>query len=313
MLGWLAAIAPVLLFAAGLGTYFFNPCQFRSYCEYADDVYILSEDAAKRDLMKKALPVARERFEDLFAYEPITGTLLLDRAVGEPLPIKIQSTWRLRYDPSGPQKLSDVLAEIGGAQGAEFYLVKGEDIEMGGHGVADKGEDRVETNAHEVCHAFFSNAMGNRPSADVLEEIAAISCESDEGISARVADFKLLFGETQLMPWDDFLQLEHPLKSEPKFAELVGGAVDKAKTSVSFTIDNKSPLGRNIDRFYSQSALFVSVWKELCPKHNVLGDMSVKLSSRVKFSKWIENNDIKCGPKNIEQFGRVMRERLQRT
>jgi hypothetical protein len=312
MLGWLAAIAPVLLFAAGLGTYFFNPCQFRSYCEYADDVYILSEDGTKRDLMKRALPVARERFNDLFAYEPLTGTLLLDRAMGEPLPIKIQSKWRLRYDPSGPQKLSDVLAEIGEAQGTELYLAEGEDFDMGGHGVADTSGDRVETNAHEVCHAFFSNAMGNRPTADVLEEIAAISCESDKGIGARVADFKRLFGETQLMPWDDFLQLEHPLKSEPEFAQLVGGAVDKAKTSVSFTIDNRSPLGRNIDRFYSQSALFISVWKELCPKQNILGDMAAKLSSGVRFSNWIKNKTIKCGPRNVEQFDKAVKERLAR-
>jgi hypothetical protein len=183
---------------------------------------------------------------------------------------------------------------------------------MGGHGVADTSDDRVETNAHEVCHAFFTNAMGNRPTADVLEEIAAISCESDKGISVRVADFKRLFGERQLMPWDEFLQLEHPLKSEPEFAELIGGAVDKAKTSVSFTIDNRSPLGLNIDRFYSQSALFISVWKELCPKQNVLGDLAAKLSSGVKFSSWIANKTIKCGPRNVEEFDKAVKERLAR-
>lgn len=314
MLGWLAAILPVVFLATALGTYFFNPCQFRTYCEFSDNVYILSEDAEKRELMKTALPVARERFEVFFAYAPSIGTLILDQGMVEPLPIKIQSKWRLRHDPSGPLKLSDVLERIGEAEGTDLFLVEGEDIDMKGHvGSGAGSSDRLDTNAHEICHAYFSNAMGNLSFADVLEEIAAISCESDNAIDERVVDFKSLFGEEQLVPWDDFLELDHPLKAEPEFSALIGDAVDEAQTSLSFTINNQTELGRHIDRFYSQSAVFVSVWKELCPGRNALGDMATKLSTGVKFSEWIESNELKCGPRNLRAFNALVDRRLSRS
>jgi hypothetical protein len=311
MVGWLAAIVPVLLVATGLGTYFLMPCRFRDYCEFSEHTYILSNDKEKRDTTKRALRIAKERFENLFVYQPVIGSLLLDRGIVEPLPIKIQSEWRLRYDPSGPVRLSDVLADIGEAKGTDLYLVEGKDIDMAGDGVAGtRSGERLESTTHEICHAYLSNSMQGRPYSDAVDEIAAISCESDQAINIRVEEFKTRFRKDGIMPWDRFLQLRHPLKAEFRLAKLLGDAVDHAQASLAFSIDSKTDLGREVDLFYSQSAIFVSVWQSLCPKSNALADMAMKLSPKLRFSDWISSNGLQCSPDSLEEFNEAVSRRL---
>jgi hypothetical protein len=273
-----------------------------------DDVFILSESADKRDVAKTAITLAKKRFARWYTFRPLKGSLLLDAGISEPLPIRRQSHWTLRYDPSGPRMLTDVLRELPGSVVSGPTLIEGQDIEMAIHGLGgQQSAERLNVAVHEVCHVLFSNAMKGIRHSAAMNEIAAISCESEESVSRRLISFKKLLDRDRMIPWDQFLQMDHPIKEDKQFYGLLDTAARKAETNISFTLDNQSNLGEGLELFYSQSAAFVRTWRMECDQENILHDMVIQLSKGRTFSEWLSTNRFECSPRTVAEFNNAMR------
>lgn len=287
---------------------FKGACFYTNTCEANAEIYLISENVEKRKFAKDAVREARESFRILFLYEPVTGTILLDKGVREPLLIRLQSHWRMRLDPFGSVSIGEVLDGKEFPSGENFLLSdevlleKAEISSLREPISVTFGERNFDVATHEICHALFSNSMAGRLYSDAMGEIAAVSCESDLYLGLRVLEFKLITDRVTPVPWDEFLGMNHPVKDHGEFMKALRAGVSRAETSLDFVLDSESELGRGVDLFYSQAAVFSLFWKERCPGQAILSDLARSLSQRKKFSEWLAASDDKCVPNSIADF-----------
>lgn len=291
--------------------YYYKACDFWSYCASTRGVFLLSNDQDKREIMQTAVGRAENRFDVLFAFEEVPSTIIMDSGLVEPLPVRLRSQWRMVYDPTGSRRLEGVLDNIGYAATVDRFLVRTEDLEPAGFASEGERMDAIlNTATHEVCHMFFHNLMDTRPYSDALDEIAGISCESEASISQRVEQFKRLMQEGPPMDWDEFLEQGHPIKRQIELVEAMDEAGEQTDEALHFTVDLGSELGRQIDLFYHQSAVFVRFWQQRCPDRGVLHDLAKSMSNDMNFSDWLLSNDLGCSPNSIREFEDAIAETL---
>lgn len=287
---------------------FKNPCLYTKDCASSRGIYLISESVEKRTFAKEAVRAAEKNFRVLFSHRPVTGTILLDKGILEPPIIRLQSHWRMRFDPIGSVLLSDVIDVKEFFSGANFLLSEEVVLDNGKIGSSGEpisvsfGERNFDTAMHEICHALFSNSMAGRSYSDAMDEIAAVSCESDDYLGLRMQDFKKSAGEFDPVPWNEFLEMRHPLKDHNEFAKALRAGASRAETSLGFVLDNESELGRSVDLFYAQAAVFSLYWKARCPNENILSDLARSLSEKTKFSEWLAASNSKCVPGSIADF-----------
>nr|WP_295667527.1 hypothetical protein [Sphingomonas sp.] len=291
--------------------YSLYPCNFYS-CSLADNVFILSKDKAKRDFAARAVVMAREQFARLFTPATEKGSLLLDKDIKQPPVIRIQSYWVLRFDPFRPKNLSDVLSENPRTQSVKFVGPEYASIRMADDGMTGPIiGNRLDVTKHELCHVFFSSSMDGNRFSDAMDEIAGISCESGKSLDIRLDRFKALAASGVQMPWDKFLVMSHPIKRRDKLIAFLSDKAKESGTSVKFNVDNKSALGKEIDLFYAQSAVFVLTSQKKCPNQQVLSKLAENLSRGKSFSAWLANNGLACSPRTIGEFNVAVNQVLQ--
>lgn len=287
---------------------FLQPCRFSKNCEVSGRTYLISESAEKRKLAKEALRNAENRFRVLFKYKSVSGSVLLDRGVEEPFLVRPRSHWKLRFDPIGAQPLMNVLAD------KEFSLIaplvlpetglweEGPIVSPGKILSVSLGDQKFDATMHEICHVFFANSMRGVPYSDALDEVAAVSCETDAFLSLRVQDFKAITKRIDPVSWDEFLRMRHPVKGQRELAKALSAGVSRAETSLSFALDSESDLGRSVDLFYSRAAVFALFWQARCPGMGVLTDLAESMAENKKFSEWLAASDSECVPSSIAEF-----------
>lgn len=283
--------------------YYYRSCSFWDYCSSRKGVFLLSEDQEKHQIMQAAVGEAEGRINVLFAFKEVPSTIIMDTGLTEPFPVRLRSQWRMVYDPTGSRRMEDVLESIGLEAAVDRFLLRSEDFEPASLASEDERRDAVlNTAAHEVCHMFFHNIMDTRPYSDALDEIAAISCESDDSINRRVEQFERLMQERPPMEWDTFLRQRHPIKRQAELVEAMNKASEETDEALEFTVDLGSELGRQIDLFYHQSAVFVRFWQQRCPAQGVLHNFAIAASNDKSFSDWLLTNNFECSPRNIQEF-----------
>jgi hypothetical protein len=162
--------------------------------------------------------------------------------------------------------------------------------------------------AHEICHKYAFQAFeqawgGGRVFPDMLDEAAAISCESEQMKAERISQFAEQFAKGAAIPWHEFLATKHPFKDGEAMKELrrLAGA---GRGAVTFDISPGSPYEAKIGIFYSQAAAFGAfVSERSCKGTQAIGALLSTYDPRHDLDQWLRSNGARlCLPNSIDAF-----------
>lgn len=162
--------------------------------------------------------------------------------------------------------------------------------------------------AHEICHRHasraFEQAWGTaRDFPHMLDEVAAISCESESMKDERLRQFARSFAKGDFIPWRTFLATGHPLKDDATLKAMSRLARPGSGT-VTFDIRPGSAYGLKLALFYSQAAAFGAFLKaRSCRGMQVLGHLLSTYDQQKGLDRWLRSNGSRfCLPSSLEAF-----------
>ncbi|MFL6843385.1 MAG: hypothetical protein ACJ8ER_00710 [Allosphingosinicella sp.] len=140
---------------------------------------------------------------------------------------------------------------------------------------------------------------------DMLDEVAAISCETDELKRTRLDLFAQLFAEGKIIGWDAFLATRHPLKTDPAMIRALSALEKSGGSAVTFDIKPGSSYARKVALFYSQGAAFGAfVRARSCAGERVIGLLLTTYDPGEGLDRWLHTKGAGlCLPGSAKQFG----------
>jgi hypothetical protein len=151
---------------------------------------------------------------------------------------------------------------------------------------------------------------------DMLDEVAAISCETRHLRSAKLDLFARLFGEGKLIPWDGFLVTRHPLKADPAMIRALAQLGKSGRGAMAFDLKPGSSYAGKVALFYSQGAAFGDfISTRSCRGRQAIGGLLATYDPREGLDQWLRSNGARfCLPTSIsgfeESFSRFVQQRL---
>lgn len=279
-------------------------CAATTHCEYVGTTVYLSKDPEKREMARVARDNAFRQFGQMFEHRPSNGVLILDSDLEQPLMVKWWSDWVLRFDPENAESLDAAVAKKVSAleKGLESPDSNDPDRTITSHIVGPLSKDRAGVLAHELCHVLIAEIASNPGLSDALEEIAAVTCEPIMFSKARIQRARELSEINGLFDWNDFLSMQHPVTQREQLAEALLREIQKSGKSVKFSVNLSTDLGREIDVFYSQAAVFSKFWQLHCPEDKVFSSLYDYTAKGGILSNWLIERPSNCGPKNLSDF-----------
>lgn len=137
----------------------------------------------------------------------------------------------------------------------------------------------------------------------MLDEVAAISCESATMKDERLHQFARSFSKGSYIPWQAFLATKHPLKGDEAMKAMSRLARPGSGT-VTFDIRSGSAYGSKLAIFYSQAAAFGAFLEaRSCKGMRVFGHLLSTYDSRRGLDQWLRVNGARfCLPSSIGAF-----------
>jgi hypothetical protein len=234
---------------------------------------------------------------------------MLDGAVAGQASLVRGTAWTLTYDlPAGGAMDGDPAFPKSGRGGIRMK----ENFLAARRGNAEFDVTRPGVLAHEICHRYaaraFAKAWGRATFLpDMLDEVAAISCESEVLRAARVDLFAGLFADGKVIPWDEFLVTKHPLKSDPAMVQALKRLDKPGQAAVTFDIEPGSSYEGKVALFYSQAAAFGEfVGAHSCSGRHAIGELLATYDPRGGLDPWLRDHgrDL-CLPNNASEFERA--------
>lgn len=163
--------------------------------------------------------------------------------------------------------------------------------------------------AHEICHrhalrAFDSAWRGKTALPDMLDEVAAISCETDALRASRLDLFARLFAAGELISWNGFLATRHPLKTDPEMIRTLARLGKAGAGAVTFDIEPGSAHEGKVALFYSQAAAFGDfVAARSCRGRRAIGALLTTYDPRQGLDRWLRDRGAAlCLPRSLGEF-----------
>jgi hypothetical protein len=276
---------------------------------------ILGRDPAARAVAANELRFAAGAYRGWLGEEAPPGLLILDTRAKKDSGRVGGTAWTMTYDlvgdsaMAGPVPASDASTAQGGADSDEPLAVSraNSDFDITRRGVL----------AHEICHKYASFAFnriwsGQRRLPDMLDEVAAISCETNVSRSQRVRLFASRFAKGQAIPWRGFLATAHPLKGDAAVSKVLESLGTDGKNTVTFDIRPGSRYEGQIALFYSQAAAFGGFLETgACKGKAAIGRLLTTYDPEAGFDSWLKANGREfCLPSSSAEFGRLFGQHL---
>jgi hypothetical protein len=279
------ALAAILALAA---------CQPRSgectglhNCLSATPGVVLGGDPALRIKAQRDLRLAAATYAAWLGRDAPRGAVVLDAAARGSSKSLDGMSWRLTYDAT----MREALAAAGEGSGPSL--------------------DRPGVLAHEICHKYaslvFRGSRGeDRTIPDMLDEVAAVSCETQALRDERLDDFSRYFGAGGTIPWRRFLLARHPLKASPAMMAAVQSLQASGKATVTFDLKQGSSSARDVGLFYGQAAAFIEFVKvRSCRGQRAIGELLVSYEPGAGLDPWLRAHGAAlCLPTSEPAFAR---------
>lgn len=273
---------------------------------------VIGHDASARLAATRELQSAAASYSAWFPGDsPLAGLVVLDAAAAGKTSIVRGTFWTLNYDLAARPVLdgnSDFLRSgprntgLDGASGNRTSLAAGRE-----NGEFDMARPGVL--AHEICHRYaarvFARVWGrSRSGSDMLDEVAAISCETEELRAGRLDLFARLFADGKLIPWESFLVTRHPLKTDQAMIRTLRQLGAHGRGAVTFDIKPGSSYGSKVALFYSQAAAFGDfVSTRSCRGRRTIGALLATYDPREGLDQWLRSSGAEfCLPTSTGEF-----------
>jgi hypothetical protein len=246
---------------------------------------------------------------------PLPGLVILDAGSARNAKFVSAKAWTLNYARS--------TESLAGEDGAPLRVVDRWAPFAIDNATAEFDVARPGVLAHEICHRHayraFQQAWGpNRVLPDMLDEVAAISCESKDMKAERVRQFARSFTQRNFIPWRDFLGTRHPLKNEEAM-KAMSRLAKPGSGAVAFDIQPGSVYGLKLAIFYSQAAAFGAFLDvRSCKGKRVFGQLLSTYDPRQDLDHWLHFNGARfCLPLSVaafeDSFSRFIQQGRQRS
>jgi hypothetical protein len=138
----------------------------------------------------------------------------------------------------------------------------------------------------------------------MLDEVAAISCETQELKRARLDQFARRFADGKLIPWDRFLVTRHPLKTDAAMVRALSQLRRSGKSAVVFDIKPGSSYAGKVALFYSQAATFGEFVSARSRRgREAIGELLATYDPREGLDQWLRAHGTGlCLPPSTAEF-----------
>jgi hypothetical protein len=285
-------------------------CGGASDCLASAPGVVIGRDASARRAAGRELLSAATSYSAWFPGEKAApGLIVLDKAAAGKASLVRGTLWTLKYDLAAKPALDGGLPRPAGPKAATHGAW--------GNGTSlavsqENGEfdvTRPGVLAHEICHRHASRAFARTwrrrvALPDMLDEVAAISCEGEELRAARFDLFARLFADGKVIPWDGFLVTKHPLKSDPATIRALASLGNSGRDTVTFEIKRGSSYERKVALFYSQAAVFGDfLATHSCQGRQAIGNLLVTYDPRETLDQWLRSNGTRlCLETSVGEF-----------
>ncbi|HEX8126670.1 MAG TPA: hypothetical protein VF548_13925 [Allosphingosinicella sp.] len=269
---------------------------------------VIGRDSRERLLAARELDSAAASYSAWFPGKPaVAGLVLLDSSAARRASLVRGTSWTLTYDLAskpGMEGLS-AIARPGPSNARDWARGKGPLLAARDKNVVFD-VTRPGVLAHEICHRHAARAFAqawspSRKLPDMLDEVAAISCETEELKAGRLELFARLFADGKLIPWDGFLVTRHPLKEDPAMIRALAGL---GKGAVAFDIKPGSSYELKVALFYAQAAAFGDfVNRRSCRGRQAIGNLLATYDPREGLDHWLRSSGARfCLPASVGKF-----------
>lgn len=273
---------------------------------------VIGRDATARLAAARELDSAAASYAAWFQGKTAAaGLVILDAAAAGNSSAVRGTSWTLTYDlgakqatdgVSGPPRPGPPDARLGDASGNGVIRAVSRD-----NGEFDVSRPGVL--AHEICHRYASRAFAQawrrkRRLPDMLDEVAAISCETEELRDERLALFARMFAAGKVIPWDEFLTTRHPLKSDPAMIRAMKRLGNPGQGAVAFEIKPGSSHEGKVALFYAQAAAFEAfVSAGSCKGKQAIGQLLTTYDPQTGLDPWLRTYGARlCLPSSVPAF-----------
>ena len=300
---------------------FSNPCRGIERCLSSLHGIILGGSSSSRNAAKRELQQAASTYYSWTGKSPPSGAVALDQAARRSFESLGAISWRLTFDPTIARNLRAAIVRANdSASGAKSSSPNESEKsplpDYEGNSTYDL--DRPGVLAHEICHKYASLLFDSvwhkrRDFPDMLDEVAAISCESRQLKSERLDEFSRLVGQGEVIPWDTFLLTEHPLKSDKSINDALQRLQASGSNTVTFSLGTDSSYTRKTDLFYNQGAAFGEFLRtKSCYGGRALGELLVSYDQKKGLNAWLSSHGPRmCLPSSTATLGRAIREFIE--
>jgi len=167
--------------------------------------------------------------------------------------------------------------------------------------------------AHEICHKYASvlwkrSWNGKRALPDMLDEMAAISCETQPAKTERLIQFSK-YADSSYIPFDNSLNTAHPLKTGSRIAAKLQGLALSGQKTLSFQLPSGSDSSKGVAVFYGQAGAFIDYLQaSSCSSNKVLGRLLTSYDPESSFDNWLRLNGASlCLPTSVTELDRLFR------
>lgn len=274
-------------------------CSQLADCMSSKHGIIVGRDTAARNAAHQELDLAAATYATWLNRAPPPGVVILDPKRADAFDVVAAGSqsgmfWRLTY--------GEAVREASGAAG---------------HGAARL--DRPGVLAHEICHKYATVAFGaarqrNQALPAMLDELAAVSCETQALRSERLQEFSRHFFNEDTIPWEHFLAAPHPLTGSRAAEEAMRAARLSGRSTLTFTLPPASSLARDVEVFYGQAGAFVEfVRVRSCKGLGAVGSLLLTYDSERGLEAWLRSNGhALCLPTSTRAFAREFQEFMSR-
>jgi hypothetical protein len=260
---------------------------------------VLGSDAAARVAAMRELRSAAAAYSDwLDGKVPPPGLVILDLKAAHNAKFIRESEWTLNFARSGS----------GQSGGGEELIRRGDTPFTASETSGEFDVTRPGILAHEICHYHASRAFkqaqgGSSRLPDMLDEVAAISCESEDMKNERVRQFAQSFTQRSFIAWTAFLETRHPLKNQEAM-NAINRLAKPASGVVAFDIPPGSAYGSKLAIFYSQAAAFGAFLDaRSCKGKQAFGQLLSTYDPRQGLDRWLHSNGARfCLPSSVAAF-----------
>jgi hypothetical protein len=278
-----------------------RPCDANRFCKVISGVYVVGGTESQLISLRESLSETSLSFQSWSGTVAPAGVVRLDKRL--PLSGLISHVkWSFTYDKDRAPHFRITT----GSRVVEGLSPQDRTLDL-------RSQGRQLDNyviSHEICHKYASylshETWGeDHGIPDAISEISAISCEPNSIIRFRVDSFAPLYRKGGRIPWNTFLEADHPMK-KPALIEKIKYLGKKTSSNhMVFSFERNSDLGLKVDSFYGQAAAMALFLKSrTCGRYSGVGWLIKRYNPRLGFSHWLSTN--KCLPQNSEEFDKAI-------